>query len=262
VAPAAFDNQIVVIEVETGKIVKRIVTGLNPIAAYVHTNGKDVYISNATDKHVSKMDLETFIIKNIHTKDGPNGITITSYYPKMKPQNLTLGVPLPLSGIDGPKGRDMMRGYEFWKLWIKDQPYKIKIIYLDTQSDIANVDSLTRELIEKYKINILLSTSGLLAYNIESKISSENHIPITPAQANDNPWLPNEIAAGEDYFVTTKDFDQLFYSQYNFKASTYSASATALGVALQQALLETNSLDYEALAKIFTHNQFKVFYQY
>lgn len=270
IAPAAFDNQIIVIEVETGKVIKRIVTGLNPIGVMIEPNGNFAYITNATDKHISKINLKTFESTNLYTNDGPNGITLVPYSPKNIHKKLTLGVALPLSGQDAPRGRDMMRGYEYWRLLversggllIQNNAYDVDIVYLDTQSDNSNVSTLTKELITKYNVNILLSTYGIAGYNLEKQISIENNIPITPQQSNDTPWLPNDLAQGYDYFVTTKFYDQQYYAQYNFKASNYSAIASAIGLVLQNAVLETNNLDYEKLSNIFDRNQFNIFYQY
>jgi DNA-binding beta-propeller fold protein YncE len=270
VAPAAFDNQVVIINVETGTIAKRLVTGLNPVTVLIDAEGRFAYVTNATDKHVSKIDLTTFEPTNIATKDGPNGIAFVSNSSNDPHKKLILGVMLPLSGQDAQRGRDMMRGYEFWRLlnehggglYTQDQVYDVDIVYLDTQSDLANIPALTNELITKYRINILLSTYGSAAYNIEKQIAIENHVPITPSQTNESPWLPNEMATGFDYFITTQFYDQNYYAQYNFKASNYSASASALGIVLQKALLEAGSLDYEILSKLFDQNKFDVFYAY
>lgn len=270
VAPAAFDNQILILSVETGKIVKRMVTGLNPVTVMIDAEGKFAYVTNATDKHITKIDLATFEPTNIDTKDGPNGITLVPYYPKNEHKKLTLGVILPLSGQDAQRGRDMMRGYEFWRLLtkysggllIQDHVYDINIIYLDTQSDNSTIETLTKDLLTKYHVNILLSTYGSAAYNIEKQIAVENHIPITPSQSNESPWLPNEMAAGFDFFVTTQFYDQKYYAQYNFKASNYSASASALGIVLQKALSEADNLDYETLSNLFDKSKFDIFYQY
>lgn len=270
VAPAAFDNQIVILEVETGKVIKRIVTGLNPVTVMIDAEGKFAYVTNATDKHVSKINLATFESTNILTKNGPNGIALVPYSPKSKMKQLNLGVMLPLSGGDAQRGRDMMRGYEYWRLmlahagglYMRGQAYNVNIVYLDTQSDNGNIAALTTELINQYHVNLLLSTYGTVAYNIEKQIATENHIPITPTETNETPWIPNDMAVGKDIFVTTKFYDQQYYAQYNFKASTYSADATAIGIALQKAILAVDSLDADALSKVFEQTTFDIFHAY
>jgi glutamine cyclotransferase len=269
VAPAAFDNQILIIDVQTKAVVKRIVTGLNPVTVMMDTEGKYAYVTNATDKHITKIDMRNFTTTNIYTKEGPNGLAFVPFSSKQPHKKLNLGVALPLSGPDASRGRDMMRGYEYWRLMmsraggllVQDQVYDVNIVYLDTQSDVSQISPLTKELINTYQINMLLSTYGLVGYNIEKQISLENHLPLTPAQTNESPWLPNEMAVGKDYFVTTQFYEKKYYAEYNFKASTYSASATSLGIVLQEALGEANSFDYEKLTKAMSH-QFPTFFQY
>lgn len=268
-APAAFDNQVLVIDVETGNVIKRLVTGLNPILALIDTAGKYAYISNATDTHVTQIDLATFTTKKIKTKDGSNGLAFIHSDTISRHKKLKIGVPLPLSGADAAFGRDMMRGYEYWRnqlaqsggLFIGNDVYDINIKYVDTQSDIANIGKLTNELINNYHVDMLLSTYNLPTYNIEKQVALENHIPLTPALINQGVWLPNDIATGYDEFVTTHLYDQRFYAQYSFKASSYSASATALGIFIQKSLAEVNGLDYEQINQAFDHGKFDIFYQ-
>lgn len=268
-APAAFDNQVLVIEVETGNVLKRIVTGLNPILALIDADGKYAYISNATDTHVTQIDLATFGTKKIKTKDGANGLAFINSTETSVHKKLKIGVPLPLSGADAAYGRDMMRGYEYWRLslaqsgglFIGNDIYDVNIKYLDTQSDVANIAKLTNELITNYHVDMLLSTYNLAGYNIEKQISLENHIPLTPAIVNQGVWLPNDIASGYDHFVTTQQYDRKFYAQYSFKASSYSASATALGIFTQKSLAEVSAFDYEKINRAFEQGKYDIFYQ-
>lgn len=270
VAPAAFDNQVLIIEVATGKIIKRLVTGLNPILALIDEAGKYAYISNATDKHVTRIDMQTFETKNIQTKDGPNGLTFVTPVIKKIHKQLNFGVPLPLSGANAARGRDMMRGYEYWRLLLKqsgglfinDEAYDVNIIYFDTQSDNSSIASLTTELIARYRVGLLLSTYSLAGYTIEKQIALENHVPLTPPLLNENQWQPDNMAVGFDFFVTSQFYNQQYYSQYSFKASNYSASATALAIFAQKALTEAGSLDYDNVTKIFDHGKYAIFYQW
>lgn len=270
VAPAPFNNQVLIIEVETGRIIKRLITGLNPIIALIDASGKFAYISNATDKHVTQIDMKNFETKNIQTKDGANGLALIEPVINKIHKPLILGVPLPLSGSDSLRGRDMMRGYEYWRLQLKQsgglfingEAYDINIIYLDTQSDIANIASLTNELITQMHVDLLLSTYQLAAYNFEKQIALENHIPITPPQINESSWLPDDMASGFDYFITTKFYDQKYYEQYSFKASNYSASATAIGIFVQKALADAGDLNYENVTNVLDHAKYDIFYRW
>lgn len=268
VAPAAFDNQVLIIDVETGKVIKRLITGLNPIIALMDANGKYAYIGNATDKHVTQLDMQTFETKNMPSKDGPNGLALIAPVAATPHKLLTFGAPLPLSGAYASRGLDMMRGYEYWRLQLKQagglfingDAYDINIIYRDTHSDNATIASVTSELISNQHVNILLSTYDTPAYNIEKQIALENHTPITPPQLNEGEWLPNDIATGFDNFMTTKSYDQKYFEQYSFKASQYSASATAIGIFAQKALAEAGNLEYENVKMVFDHGKYAIFY--
>lgn len=270
VAPAPFDNQVVIIDVASGKVLKRIVTGLNPTVAMVSRDNRYAYITNATDKQMSRIDLETFKVKQIATRESPNNIDYVARQEPSHAKTLLLGVPLPLTGVDARKGRDMMRGYEFWRsivndaggLLVKNQVYKLKILYADTESDNARVYPLTKELISKNRIRVLLSTVGANAHQLEKQAALESGIPVTPAQTNSDPWVPNDIAAGEDYFVTTREFDFQLNAKYGFPASGYTASASSLGMVLQKSLLKANSFDYKDLSAVMDRSKFNVFYPY
>jgi DNA-binding beta-propeller fold protein YncE len=270
VAPAAFDNQVLIIDVASAKVIKRIVTGLNPVTVMIEPEGKFAYVTNATDKHVSKINLHTFKTRTIFTNDGPNGIALLPSLAKKSHKRLILGVALPLSGEHAAAGRDMMRGYEYWRinvaraggLYVGDQAYHVKIVYLDTQSDLAKIASLTQTLLSTYHVNILLSTYGTLGYNIEKQVAQAHKVMITPAQTNTESWLPNDIATGFDYFVTSQAYDQGYYKQYNFKASHHSAVASALGLQLQNSLFTAKNFNYQTVSDLLEHHKFNIFYQY
>jgi hypothetical protein len=267
-APAPFDHQVVVIDVETGKVIKRLVTGLNPINVLVDSDGQFAYVSNASDNHLSKIDLKTWKVTSIATHEGPNGLAFVPQFDTQSHKKLTLGVALPLTGKEGPKGRDMLRGYEYWKsklmhaggLLLANQTYDVDIIYLDTESMIENIKPLTDELLKQYKVDALLSTYGDESYALEKQLAEASHTIITPALEQEAPWQPNDLASGYDYFVTTNFYQKNYIDQYNFKPSAYSAMATATGLLLQNALQSVNSLDYTEVLFTLNDNQFKLFY--
>jgi DNA-binding beta-propeller fold protein YncE len=267
IAPAVWDSQAIIIDTATGKVIKRVVTGLDPVTVRVSQSGKFAYVTNARDDFLTEIDLTTFQTKNILTGNGSNGLAITKFTSPRQHKTLTLGVPLPLSGNDSAKGREMMLGYELWRssirqaggLIIQDIPYNIKIIYLDTQSNNLLLRILTKELITKNHINIFLGTYGEEAYKIEKEIAMNNHIPIAPLLTQAFEWKPNNLATGEDFFITTNRFDQEFQLYYNLKATWLSAAAVESVIILQQALLKINSFNYDSLMETFSTNHFQTF---
>ncbi|HEM6992003.1 TPA: hypothetical protein U2K22_003050 [Legionella pneumophila] len=54
----------------TCQVIKRLVTGLNPTNILVSPDGQYAYVSNATDKHLSKIDMKTLEMTEIETHDG------------------------------------------------------------------------------------------------------------------------------------------------------------------------------------------------
>lgn len=267
-APAPFDHQVAVIDVDTGKVIKRLVTGLNPINVLVSPDGQYAYVSNATDKHLSKVDLHTFEFTAIPTHSGPNGL---AFIPEIAPAQhkiVHMGVALPLTGKEGSKGREMLRGYEYWKsnvikgggLLIDNQVYAPDIVYLDTESNTEKLKSLTQELLTQYHVQVLLSTYGNETYTLEQEIAASNQTIITPAPSEEMAWHPDNIAKGYDYFVTTSFYEKDYISQYNFKPTAWSAMATAIGLKFQNACQMANNLDYQQITTLLNEHHFQLFY--
>jgi DNA-binding beta-propeller fold protein YncE len=267
-APAPFDHQVGIIDVATGQVIKRMVTGLNPMNILVSPDGRYAYVSNATDKHLSKIDMNTLEMSEISTHDGPNGLAFIPEWHKKKHQKLTMGVVLPLSGKDSAKGRDMLRGYEYWKsmvikgggLLIGNQVYEPEIVYLNSNSDTEQVKTLSQELVSQHQVQIFLSPYGQDAYEQERHIAEFHHIIMTPPLIGDETWNPDNIAQGYDYFVSTKMYENHYVAQYNFKPSSWSAMATAVGLKFQKTCEQVNSLDYQQFMSVLNDTHFQLFY--
>lgn len=194
VAPAVWNNQILIIDNQTGDVVKRLVTGLDPVNVVIDEESRYAYVSNARNSHVSKINLNTLHVEQIHTQAGPNGMalvgnTLTNI---KKPQRLqlTLGALLPLTGQNKDLGRDEMLGYEFWRdeinkqggLKIGSRNYEVKIAYKDTQSQNDSIESLVKELNSEYVLNGLMSMSD----DTQNKKLRAVHLPLYPFMAELN----------------------------------------------------------------------------
>jgi len=166
VAPAVWNNEILIIDTKTDQVIKRIVTGVNPVTVVIDAKGRYAYVSNARNSHVAKIDLKTFTVKDIDTKAGPNGLVLIhrpheiSHSTSSLPQ-FTIGAVLPLTGKDQDIGRDIMLGFEFWRdtvnrnrtFKINGQTYKVKIVYRDMQSDRQLIHPLADEMNIPYQLN-------------------------------------------------------------------------------------------------------------
>jgi len=266
-APAPFDHQVAVIDVASQSVIKRLVTGLNPMNVLASPDGQFAYVSNATDRHLSKIDLKTLEYINIPTHAGPNGLAFVPKLTKKLHKKLRLGVALPLSGKDSQKGKDMLRGYEYWRstvmraggIFMQDQVFEPEIIYLDTESQAMNVEVLTKELLDKYQVDVLLSTFGQEAYQLQKAVAESRKIILTPSAGDDSPWEPDMVASGYDYFVSTWLYEKGYVDQYNFKPTIWSARASALGLQFQQTCLLSGSLDYQPFTALLNETEFNLF---
>jgi DNA-binding beta-propeller fold protein YncE len=73
-APCPYDSKVLVINFETGKVVKRLQSGKAPINVQITPCGERAFVSNALDDHVSVIDLKTFEIKDFCKALKPNGM--------------------------------------------------------------------------------------------------------------------------------------------------------------------------------------------
>ncbi len=267
VAPAVWNSQAIIINTRSGKVVKRIVTGNDPVTVKIDGAGKFAYVTNARNEHITQIDLTTFQSKNIDIGQGPNGLAIAKFTPGNQRKLLTLAAPLPLTGQDEIQGREMMLGYEFWLdsvnkaggIMVNNVPYDVKILYLDTQSKVENVSKLAEILINKYQADILLGTYGIAGYNREKQVALNNNVPIAPLNIAPLTWQTNNLVGGEDIFSTQERFADEFQRYYNVKAPILSAIAAESGIVLQQALLKSNAVDYDELMTSFSEQNFNTF---
>jgi DNA-binding beta-propeller fold protein YncE len=271
-APAPRNNLTAVINVNTGQVEERIASGLDPIRAVVSPHTSDfAYLAVGKGNNVTKVNLKTHQIKNIYTGMAPNGLVFSKInssfvIPRKK---FTLGVMLPLSGADSSYGGQMMLGYEYWNtlvreaggLYVNGQLYDMNIVYLDTQSMDTMIEPLTKEFIEKYKVDGLLGTYGTDAYQKEKEIAAQSHTLFVPLPALlEKDWKPDStIASGADRFVTTKEFGLEYEDYYALKPTYLSTIAVASGIQLQQALFIQENFDYTKLTELFSKNHFYTF---
>ena len=74
--PAVLDSLVVVLEIQSGKIVQRLKVGKAPIAVAISPDGNTAYVSSHTDTFFNSIDLKTFEFKKFAETGGSNGIGI------------------------------------------------------------------------------------------------------------------------------------------------------------------------------------------
>jgi DNA-binding beta-propeller fold protein YncE/dienelactone hydrolase len=168
-SPAVWNNEVLVIDTQKEKIIKRIVTGIDPISISISPDSQFAYVTNGRSSHVSKINLHNGILSEIDAQPGTNGIALFSKkiknvfeQPDIK-NNLSLAALVPLTGNDWKDGRNLMLGYEFFRDYVNqhggikigNKSYHLNIHYADTQSDINHLPLLAKEIQYQYPVKAI-----------------------------------------------------------------------------------------------------------
>jgi len=167
VAPAVLNNTTLVIDVPSKKIIKKFVTGIDPVRVKI-IGDTIAYVSNARSSHVSVIDLKKLSVKKLNTGSGPNGMAVVAMKPGAKKRTIYLGAVLPLTGKDAKKGREIMYGYEYWKervnarggFNIAGSPHTVSIVYSDDESNPKLDSEKAKRLIQNNPINTILDVEN------------------------------------------------------------------------------------------------------
>jgi DNA-binding beta-propeller fold protein YncE len=74
-APAPLDQKVLVIDVASGKPIATFATGKDPIAVHIAPDRRSAFVCNASDDHLSRVDLQTLEVTSFGTANMPNGLT-------------------------------------------------------------------------------------------------------------------------------------------------------------------------------------------
>lgn len=213
IAPAVWDSQVLVIDAVDGSVVKRIVTGLDPVAVAIDPEGQRAFVSNARAKHVTAIDLTTLMARTLATDAGPNGLAFGVKPAERATETLVFAAPLPLSGREATFGRELMLGYEFWKeqvnvaggLLVGTSRYRIETRYTDTRSDLGTIAGQATELLDG-GASFFLGTYGSPANERLATIARERRVPLVASTAaaqrlyeQGNDWLFGIMAPASEY---------------------------------------------------------------
>lgn len=236
IAPAVWNNQAIIIEVRSGRVIKRIATGLDPVTAKVSSSGQFAYITNARDNFITQINLKNFQTKNIYVSDGPNGLAVVSNTETMPHQKLNLAVALPLTGKNAKKGRDKMLGYEFWRmevqhaggLLVDNIGYDITIYYFDTQSQTEGLLPKLKQFVTENHINMLIPSYVEEVDRLKSSFSSENNLVVVEPKI-----IKKQVAPD--------DFSQEFKEYYNLESNLDSKKTYETGLAIKEYISHQNN---------------------
>jgi ABC-type branched-subunit amino acid transport system substrate-binding protein/DNA-binding beta-propeller fold protein YncE len=191
-APAVWEGELLVIDMHTGQVVRRIIVGADPIHVVVTPDGRTAYASHGRSKYISKIDLQRLEeVRRIPTQGGPNGIAVAPCAVRPARRTLRFGACLPLSGADSPAGNDLRLGYQHWMeltnasggLVIGGAPYQVEVVYRDTEStqDAARLEALTADLIQKDHVQFLFGGYPSDAHLAVAKKADELKVPLVTA---------------------------------------------------------------------------------
>jgi predicted deacylase/DNA-binding beta-propeller fold protein YncE len=74
-APCPLDQKVLVVDVASGKAIASLETGKDPIAVLMAPDHRSAYVSNASDDHLSRIDLQTLDVRPFGAANMPNGLT-------------------------------------------------------------------------------------------------------------------------------------------------------------------------------------------
>lgn len=72
-APCPYDGIVLLINMESGAIIRRLETGKAPIYVQIAPDQRQAFVANALDNHMSVIDLDNFDIRPFGQVDRPNG---------------------------------------------------------------------------------------------------------------------------------------------------------------------------------------------
>lgn len=232
VAPAVWNNETLIINNHTGKILKRMVTGLDPVNVVIDKQSQYAYVSNARNSHVTQINLRSLTSEDIDVQPGPNGLALLPLSEEVgethRLPQFILGALLPLTGEEKRLGREMMTGFEFFRdtinhlggLKIGQETYQLKIAYEDTQSDPSGLKSKFEQLRRDNKLNGLLLTDDAQA----NTILNDTGLPVYPLIAPQDNYQ-NEDKALFSPFQSEEGLFQAYQNQLNLSMTTLSERA-------------------------------------
>ncbi|MCY3008093.1 MAG: ABC transporter substrate-binding protein [Planctomycetota bacterium] len=195
-APAVWEGQILVVDLKTDKVVKRISTGVDPVQVEIAPHEKSAFVTHGRSYWLSEIDLSSFEERRrIKTRGGPNGLAFAPWSPAPARGTITFGACLPFSGEFSAEGREIRLGLQHWQdktnaaggILIADKPHTIDIVYADTKSrsDEGELSKLADEFITSNKVQFLCSSYGPIANLAVAKAANKHKVPYITSTATD-----------------------------------------------------------------------------
>ncbi len=208
-APAVWEGQIVVIDLNTEQVVSRIVTGIDPVQVMISPDKSSAYVTHGRSRWLSEIELSGFTEKRrIGTLGGPNVAAFAPWSPApVKRKTLILGACLPFTGENAVEGREIRLGYQFWQerinsaggLMIDGAPQTVQIVYADTvsTSDSEKIKSLGQRLVSEQHVQLLLGSYPEIANLSLAQVAEGRKIPFVVGSG-----VPDELFENNYKYVS------------------------------------------------------------
>lgn len=208
-APAVWEGQVVVVDIAKREIVKRIVTGIDPVQVLISPDGKSAFATHGRSSWLTEINLSSLeAVRNIKTKGGPNGADFSKVFGEPAQGTVVLGACLPFTGENAPQGRECRLGLQHWQdkvnssggFVVDGKKCLVEIAYADTDSstDPGELRDTTQRLIDRHPGIV----SFLGSYPPEANV----HVAHV-ANANKIPFL---TSTGRQANLFEQGFDRVF----------------------------------------------------
>lgn len=187
-APAVWEGQLLMIDAERGRVIRRLTVGSDPIHVVIDADGRFAYVSHGRSKYVSVIDINRFQeVRRILTRGGPNGIALAPL-PSLAPkQTIKFGACIPLSGVSTSEGQDLRLGYQFWQetvnaaggIAIDGERYEVEVVFRDSRSETSEglIRVLTEELIDEEQVEFMFGGYPSPPNEHSGRVADERKIP-------------------------------------------------------------------------------------
>jgi ABC-type branched-subunit amino acid transport system substrate-binding protein len=186
-APAVWEGKILIIDVETGNVIHRITTGIDPVQIELSPDGKKAVCTHGRSNWLTEINLKDFSIsKKIPTVGGPNGVKYVPLPQFKQHDTLRFCAFLPFTNKFATEGREKRLGFEFWMnsvnksggLFHQGKAYHVVIDFLDTESeqDEKVLSSMVEEYVGNHKIDFFLGSYGYIANEVVAQIAAKKNI--------------------------------------------------------------------------------------
>ncbi|PYT09526.1 MAG: hypothetical protein DMF60_02450, partial [Acidobacteria bacterium] len=187
-APAVWEGQVIVVDLVREKVVRRVVTGIDPVQVMVAPDGESAYVTHGRSRWLAEIEFADFRERRrISSLGGPIGAAFAPWSAPRSRSTITFGACLPFTGEGALEGREIRLGYQHWQervnaaggLFVDGCTHSVDIKYTDTASvkDVSRLSELAEQLIADCRIQCLLGSYPEIANLCVAEVAERRRIP-------------------------------------------------------------------------------------